>query len=604
MDLKISTSRAVLIGPFIDETDGKTRQTGLSLVASDCRISKNGANVATPTLSGSITHAFQGHYYLTFATGDVDTNGTLELVVYKSGSLPVFHNFDVLPAASWDVLHGSSIFDVNMTKVAGSNVSATSGLLDANITKIGGTTAPQTSGVLDVNTTKIGGTTAPATAGVLDVNMTKVNGTAVLATAGLLDANITKIGSNVAPQSSGVLEVNLTKIGGQAYDGGAWELVGKRLHLSNNAGPGFKAEATSGNNAGAIFTGSGSKAGIHATGGATGEGILSEGNTEGIHARSLTSGNGIKATGTGTDKSGIYSTAANGHGMELVGNGTDKKDLYADEIIDIGNNIVTVNNNVLSIQNNTKFTCSIPVELVIPESPAVRWAKISVQVRDETGNPEDPDSNEIAIKNVCDQTGAVHDEFYFDNGAVTPAPLSSTFTPDFYKLNRISTGIYEVYWRLTGTDDLGSHTFTFRYNEGSILQEYSRSLTVIEEEAVTNIELVDNATNRTIIAKAMKSENVSSVTAVTGSVYKALLDQINVITAKLPSGNISDFSLLTIQEGETFGNMLSMLMAMFNGNYSIDPAEGLITFYKRDNTTPLSIVKVTTTTRERQSLPS
>jgi len=43
-------------------------------------------------------------------------------------------------------------------------------------------------------------------------------------------------------------------------------------------------------------------------------------------------------------------------------------------------------------------------------------------------------------------------------------------------------------------------------------------------------------------------------------------------------------------------------MAMFNGRYEINkPAESQVTFYKRDNDTPLSVVTVDDNQRTRDS---
>ena len=40
--LKQSTEVNIKIGPFLDDTDGKTAETGLSLTQADVRLSKNG----------------------------------------------------------------------------------------------------------------------------------------------------------------------------------------------------------------------------------------------------------------------------------------------------------------------------------------------------------------------------------------------------------------------------------------------------------------------------------------------------------------------------------------------------------------------------------
>ena len=54
--LKQSTAVSVKIGPFLDEDDGKTAETGLTIAQADVRLSKNGANIAQKTESSSCTH--------------------------------------------------------------------------------------------------------------------------------------------------------------------------------------------------------------------------------------------------------------------------------------------------------------------------------------------------------------------------------------------------------------------------------------------------------------------------------------------------------------------------------------------------------------------
>ena len=54
--LKQSTSVTIMLGPFVDEDDGKTAETGLTIAQADVRLSKNGGNMAQKTESTSCTH--------------------------------------------------------------------------------------------------------------------------------------------------------------------------------------------------------------------------------------------------------------------------------------------------------------------------------------------------------------------------------------------------------------------------------------------------------------------------------------------------------------------------------------------------------------------
>lgn len=122
MYLKQSTaSQAVLIGPFLDATDGVTAETGLTISAADIRLSKNGANIVSKN-SGGGTHDENGWYQITLDATDTNTVGRLQIHVNESGALPVWAEFQVLEEAVYDAFFASSA----------------TGLLPANVTQVGG----------------------------------------------------------------------------------------------------------------------------------------------------------------------------------------------------------------------------------------------------------------------------------------------------------------------------------------------------------------------------------------------------------------------------------------------------------------------------------
>lgn len=105
--LKQSTaSQSVLIGPFVDDTDGATPETGLSIANTDIRLSANGGNMAAKN-SGGATHDEAGLYSITLDATDTATVGRLQLSVKVTGALYVFHDFQVLEEAIYDSLIGS-----------------------------------------------------------------------------------------------------------------------------------------------------------------------------------------------------------------------------------------------------------------------------------------------------------------------------------------------------------------------------------------------------------------------------------------------------------------------------------------------------------------
>lgn len=106
--LKQSTaSQSVLIGPFVDSTDGTTAETGLTIANTDIRLSKNGGNLAAKN-SGGATHDEAGWYTITLDATDTNTVGRLQLHCKMSGALMVFAEFQVLEETVYDALFASS----------------------------------------------------------------------------------------------------------------------------------------------------------------------------------------------------------------------------------------------------------------------------------------------------------------------------------------------------------------------------------------------------------------------------------------------------------------------------------------------------------------
>ncbi len=87
--LKQSTAATIKLGPFIDDTDGKTAETGLTIAQADIRLSKNGGDFAQKNSTTSATHDENGYYDIPLNATDTGTLGRLRVAVSKSGALPV-----------------------------------------------------------------------------------------------------------------------------------------------------------------------------------------------------------------------------------------------------------------------------------------------------------------------------------------------------------------------------------------------------------------------------------------------------------------------------------------------------------------------------------
>lgn len=123
--LKQSTAVDVIVGPFIDETDGKTAETGLTITQAEVRLSKNGGNMAQKNEATALSHDELGYYDCNLDTTDTNTLGRLQLMVHESGALPVYHEYMVVTANVYDTLCSTDLFQTDLTQIGGAAQSAT-----------------------------------------------------------------------------------------------------------------------------------------------------------------------------------------------------------------------------------------------------------------------------------------------------------------------------------------------------------------------------------------------------------------------------------------------------------------------------------------------
>ena len=141
--LKQSTAATKNQGQFVDDTDGVTAETGLTIAQSNVKLSKNGGAYAQKNDSSTEAHLEDGMYELTLDTTDTDTIGELTVKTVVSGALTNLEYFYVLPTNAFDAIFGSdddlvnASGQVNLGLVTGSAVTKSAGnLLDVNIAEI------------------------------------------------------------------------------------------------------------------------------------------------------------------------------------------------------------------------------------------------------------------------------------------------------------------------------------------------------------------------------------------------------------------------------------------------------------------------------------
>jgi len=153
--LKQSTaSQSRAIGPFVDNTDFITPESGLTIANTDVKLSKNGASVVNKN-SGGGTHVANGMYSFTFDATDTDTVGELSGSILPSGALIVPFKFTVVEESVYDSIYGVSASGYSTHSAADVWANGTRTMTSAaNITSDSGV-INSSSGIAEVNVKEI-----------------------------------------------------------------------------------------------------------------------------------------------------------------------------------------------------------------------------------------------------------------------------------------------------------------------------------------------------------------------------------------------------------------------------------------------------------------
>ena len=135
--LKQSTAATIVLGPFVDATDGDTAETGLTIAQADVRLSKNGGTFAQASESTSASHMEAGLYSKPLDTTDTGTLGILAIAVKPTGALRVRQDYAVLPANIYDSWFSTDKQQVDLTQIGGAAVSTSTAQLGVNVVSSG-----------------------------------------------------------------------------------------------------------------------------------------------------------------------------------------------------------------------------------------------------------------------------------------------------------------------------------------------------------------------------------------------------------------------------------------------------------------------------------
>lgn len=123
--LRQSTAVDVILGPFVDSTDGDTEETALTIAQADVRLSKNGQPGAQKNDVTSCAHDADGFYNCELDATDTDTVGQLTIYVHVAGALCVRMDYHVVEEAVYDSMYGSSAAGPLQSTIAGRTLDVT-----------------------------------------------------------------------------------------------------------------------------------------------------------------------------------------------------------------------------------------------------------------------------------------------------------------------------------------------------------------------------------------------------------------------------------------------------------------------------------------------
>jgi hypothetical protein len=392
----------------------------------------------------------------------------------------------------------------------------------------------------------------------------------------------------------------------------------KGIDIAVNNGIGIQVVSTNSNAISIIGT-----VGITITGNSSfGLDIGSYSSFPGLRIRNTSTGNAMVITNSTTvpavhvynagDGKAVYVQAQtiNNDAVTYESTGTGK-DLNAKEIINILADTdetqtklpavgpIANQTDINNLSNNTRYRVSVPTFARIPESGDI-MIPVFFYFLDDNGLPFDPDTNELACQVRAVNQQAYKVVMYDDEAGTTPATINTTFVPSYYTVIKVVTGEYMTYLKLANTETADTWQLKFKFKEST--NEITIPSQILITETGTLITLDDSNANKDIIAKSLKERDVSGTTAVSGSIYKGLKDDLDAIVAKLPTGTISNLALTTVIDGQPLSYIFELIMALVNGRYLKDsPVAGQLTIFKRDNASVLTIIQITQTEATRVS---
>ncbi len=145
--LKQNTDQYVTVGPLIDKTDGITTKDDATVtnlvyllsISTQASASTHVTGTCSATASNDYGCAAIGHngmYDIKLPDADLNFVGSCTLcITYPTAYLPVWHEFQVVPANVWDSMMGTDLLDVSLVQILGTALTETAGQIAAAFKK-------------------------------------------------------------------------------------------------------------------------------------------------------------------------------------------------------------------------------------------------------------------------------------------------------------------------------------------------------------------------------------------------------------------------------------------------------------------------------------
>lgn len=167
----------------------------------------------------------------------------------------------------------------------------------------------------------------------------------------------------------------------------------------------------------------------------------------------------------------------------------------------IDTNVDNIESIVSNISNVVRLNSSINSYYINPTIGSI-YTKVSFVLKDNSGNLEDPDSNDMGIILVGTVTGILTTARLFKDGVGTALDASALGGSYVKKLERTSTGLYFCFIKTTFADTIENLNFTIGWKEATILLEEYRGSAIIDEHP-DEATLANSAANKDIIEDAV-----------------------------------------------------------------------------------------------------